>query len=105
MKFKRKVYKTGQEKLDDYSIGVAFFGGSAALMIACFASQTVIASLPGVHIDSRIINMIGLGLVALVNIGGLAFFAFSRKWIALGILTGIPVIVIAGAFMAMVMFG
>lgn len=105
MKLRQKVYETGQEKLEDFSYGVAWFGGSAVLLVVTFASQTMIAGFSAVSVDPRVINMIVLGLVALANIGGLAFFVFTRKWIALGILCGIPVLLIAGVFMAMVIFG
>ncbi len=105
MNFQRKVYKTGQEKLDDYSLGVAWFGGSAALLIAWFVMQTMITSLPVVRADPRMITVIVVGIAAVADISGLIFFSFTRKWVALGILSGMPVLIVAGAFMAMVMFG
>jgi len=102
MRNRQKVYATGQEKLDDYSLGVAWFGGSAALLILWLIIQASIPALA--RADLRTITAVVLCIALLVDVAGLALFGFTRKWIAVGILSGLPVLIVGGAFMAMVMY-
>ena len=112
MNLTRKTYATRGEKWLDFFIG---FGGlyvvSGILWGVVQVVVTVVSSLT-INLDydtaSTITSIVGLvcgALPLLFTIAALIFFAFTRYWIALGILAAIAVAFIIAICIAVVIGG
>ncbi len=93
MKLKRKTYSTSRDKTIDFIIGVlGWHLINGAMLFALFGLAVLLpsSSSPGSSLDLPNLFMLTCYSVAfLVNIGGVIFLAFVRRWIALGALASI----------------
>ncbi len=80
MKLEHKTYHTRAEKIIDFVVG--FFGWYVINLFGLFVVGIVEYELSLGPACGSILGLFSL----LANVGGLIYFAFTRKWIALGVL-------------------
>ena len=91
MKLERKVYTTRNEKVLDFVIGFVGWFLVNGLLYGC--SILILQSMDSSSSDSILALLLGL-IPLLVNIAALIFFAFTRRWIALGILAAFALVLV-----------
>ncbi len=113
MNLSRKTYTTRNEKIIDFAIG--FVGwivlGTLLWFAFNFLAALIIQSL-GTPRSIQLVENISLAascIPLVINIGLLIFFAFTRRWIAFGMLAvwgaGLVITLCAGIFIAVLCFG
>jgi hypothetical protein len=92
MNLTRKTYSTRSEKIIDFIVGfIGWFvlngvmGGASSLAFNLL-SATPLPSDPNFQTALGILSLVLTCLPLLVNVGLIVFFAFTRYWIALGML-------------------
>src|SRR5690349_10958 len=101
MKLERKVYTTRNEKVLDFVLGFAGWFLVNGLLYGC--SILLIQALPSDSPDSLPALLLGI-LTLLANIGALIFFAFTRRWIALGILAAFALVLVGVLLLGLVFY-
>ena len=101
MKLERKVYTTRKEKVIDFVLG--FFGWFLVNGLLYGCSIWILQAVDSSTSDSVLALLLGL-LPLLVNIGALIFFAFTRRWIALGILAAFALVLVAVLLIGLVFY-
>jgi hypothetical protein len=102
MKLERKVYTTRQEKVLDFVIGFVGWFLVNGLLYGC--SFVILQGLDSSGAPESIPALL-LGLIPLiVNIGALIFFAFARRWIALGILAAFALVLVGVLLLGLVLY-
>jgi hypothetical protein len=96
--FTRKVYTTRKEKTVDLIIGIVIFVVLNVIVGALYAGliQLSLYLTPsGSSSTANILQVLGFAMNCLpivLNIGLMVFFAFTRPWIALGMLAALGVL-------------
>lgn len=107
MKLKRKVYRTRSEKGTDLVLGIAIFIAINILLIALVPFGLSIASQNG-WLQNSVFAAFFFGLACLVHFGAIIYFALTRSWVAMGILSSfalvLAVTLIFGAVFSAVCF-
>jgi hypothetical protein len=101
MKLERKVYTTRNEKVLDFVPGFIGWFLVNGLLYGC--SILMLQSLASSAPDSIAALLLGL-LPLLINIGALIFFAFTRRWIALGILAAFALVLVGVLLIGIVIY-
>ena len=105
----RKVYETKEEKRRDLIIGVVGFFVINGVLVC--SSSLLGGLVNNSSLDFNIIETITFILACipfLINIGLIIYFAFTRAWIALGMLAALAVLfalaIVAGIFLTIACF-
>jgi hypothetical protein len=101
MKLERKVYMTRSEKVLDFVIG---FVGSFllnGLLYGC--SYSILTAMSSNITDTLVALLLGL-LPLLLNIAALILSAFTRRWIALGILVAFALVLVGVLLLGLVFY-
>jgi len=101
MKLERKVYTTRKEKAIDFVLG--FFGWFLVNGLLYGCSILILQAADSSTSGSILALLLGL-LPLLVNIGALIFFAFTRRWIALGILAAFALVLVGVLLIGLVFY-
>jgi hypothetical protein len=101
MKLERKVYTTRNEKVLDFVIGFVGWFLVNGLLYGC--SILILQGMDSSTSDSILALLLGL-IPLLVNIGALIFFAFTRRWIALGILAAFALVLVGVLLIGIVLY-
>ena len=101
MKLERKVYTTRNEKVLDFVIGFVGWFLVNGLLYGC--SILILQAVDSSTSDSILALLLGL-IPLLVNIGALIFFAFTRRWIALGILAAFALVLVGVLLIGIVLY-
>ena len=101
MKLERKVYTTRSEKVLDFVIGFVGWFLVNGLLYGC--SIWVLQSIDSSSSQSLPALLLGL-LPLLINIGALIFFAFTRRWIALGMLAAFALVLVGVLLLGLVFY-
>jgi hypothetical protein len=102
MKLERKVYTTRNEKVLDFVLGFAGWFLINGLLYGC--SILILQRMPSGTSDDTIIALL-LGLLPLLlNIAALILFAFTRRWIALGLLAAFALVLIGVLLLGLVLY-
>jgi len=101
MKLERKVYATRSEKVLDFVLGFAGWFLVNGLLYGC--SLYILQAMPFNSYDSPLALLLGL-LPLLLNIAALIFFAFTRRWIALGILAAFALVLVGVLLLGLVFY-
>jgi len=104
MKLERRVYETKQEKRKDLIIGIGiwfllnviFYGIVVAIQVVSSRSEDIGPIYP---LISTALNF----LPFLINIGLAIYFAFTRYWIALGMVIAYASIIVIGIFLGVIL--
>lgn len=99
MKLEQKTYETHGEKRRDFLIGFGgWFGINAALLVLGWIASALVHSLLGPIVSRAtadvIVTIIAWLVPLLINVGGLIYLGFTRKWMALGALAAIGVVLL-----------
>ena len=101
MKLERKVYTTRNEKVLDFVIGFAGWFFVNGLLYGC--SIAILQAIDSSSSQSIPVLLLGL-LPLLINIGALILFAFTRRWIALGILAAFALVLVGVLLLGLVLY-
>jgi hypothetical protein len=101
MKLESKVYTTRNEKVIDFVLGFVGWFLVNGLLYGC--SIAVLQAMASGTPDSIPVLLLGL-LPLLINIGALIFFAFTRRWIALGILAAFALVLVGVLLLGLVFY-
>ncbi len=101
MKLEPKVYTTRKEKVVDFVIGSFGWFLVNALLYSC--SVVILQSMNSSAPQSIATLLLGL-LPLLINIGALIYFAFTRRWIALGILAAFALVLVGVLLLGLVFY-
>src|SRR5690242_11101395 len=101
MRLERKVYTTRKEKVIDFVLG--FFGWFLVNGLLYGGSILILQAVGSNTSDSTLALLLGL-IPLLVNIAALIFFAFTRRWIALGILAAFALMLVAVLLIGIVLY-
>ena len=101
MKLESKVYTTRNEKVLDFVLGFVGWFLVNGLLYGC--SIVILQAVDSSSSDSILALLLGL-LPLLINIGALIFFAFTRRWIALGILAAFALVLVGVLLLGLVFY-
>ena len=101
MKLERKVYTTRNEKVIDFVLGFVGWFLVNGLLYGC--SIAILQAIDSSSSQSIPVLLLGL-LPLLINIGALIFFAFTRRWIALGILSAFALVLVGVLLLGLVFY-
>ena len=101
MKLERKVYTTRNEKVIDFVLGFVGWFLVNGLLYGC--SITILQAIDSDMPASIPALLLGL-LPLLINIGALILFAFTRRWIALGILAAFALVLVGVLLLGLVLY-
>ena len=107
--FERKVYVTSRQKQIDFIIGLVGYFVVNTILWLCFGliGGAGLDALPASDVTDVLYGLIGC-LPLLLNIIVVIYFAFTRPWIALGMLAAFAALfilaIIAGIFLAVACF-
>jgi hypothetical protein len=101
MKLEPKVYTTRQEKVLDFVIGFVGWFLVNGLLYGC--SLVILQGMDSSMPDPLPAVLLGL-VPLLVNIGALIFFAFTRRWIALGMLAAFALVLVGVLLLGLVVY-
>ena len=101
MKLERKVYTTRNEKVIDFVLGFVGWFLVNGILYGC--SIAILQALDSGSPDSIPVLLLGV-LPLLINIGALIFFAFTRRWIALGILAAFALVLVGVLLLGLVIY-
>jgi len=101
MKLERKVYTTRKVKVIDFVLGFAGWFLVNGLLYGC--SILILQAMDSSTSDSVLALLLGL-IPLLVNIAALIFFAFTRRWIALGILAAFALVLVGVLLIGIVLY-
>ena len=101
MKLERKVYTTRNEKVIDFVLGFVGWFLINGLLYGC--SIAILQALDSGSPDSIPVLLLGV-LPLLINIGALIFFAFARRWVALGILAAFALVLVGVLLLGLVFY-
>ena len=101
MRLERKVYTTRNEKVLDFVIGFVGWFVVNGLLYGC--SILILQAVNSSTSDSILALLLGL-LPLLANIAALIFFAFTRRWIALGILAAFALVLVGVLVLGLVIY-
>jgi hypothetical protein len=93
MRLERKIYTMRKEKVLDFVIGFAGWFLINGLLYGC--SILVLNQFASEGVPDTIIPLLLGVLPLLINIAALIFFAFTRRWIALGALAAFALVLVA----------
>ena len=101
MKLERKVYTTRNERVIDFVLG--FFGWFLVNGLLYGCSILILQAVDSSTSDSIPALLLGL-IPLLINIAALIFFAFTRRWIALGILAAFALVLVGVLLIGLVFY-
>ena|SRR6188472_167033 len=101
MKLESKVYTTRNEKVLDFVLGFVGWFLVNGLLYGC--SIAILQALESDAQNSLAALLLGL-LPLLINIGALIFFAFTRRWVALGILAAFALVLVGVLLLGLVFY-
>ena len=101
MKLERKVYTTRNEKVLDFVIGFAGWFLVNGLLYGC--SFFILQQMSSDTTGSLVALLLGL-IPLLANIAALIFFAFTRRWIALGMLAAFALVLVGVLLLGLVFY-
>jgi hypothetical protein len=101
MRLERKVYTTRSEKVLDFVIGFVGWFVVNGLLYGC--SFYILSAMSFNTTSDSIALLLGL-LPLLLNIAALILFAFTRRWIALGILAAFGLALIGVLLLGLVIY-
>ena len=99
IKIKSKTYETKEEKRRDFLIG--FGGWFVVNVLLLWLGQNSAVRVGDEYVIWFVVNvlLLSLGLRALlINIAGLIYLGFTRKWVAFGALAAIGVVLLLVLF-------
>ena len=101
MKLERKVYTTRNEKVIDFVLGFVGWFLVNGLLYGC--SIAILQAIDSSSSQSIPVLLLGL-LPLLINIGALISFAFTRRWVALGILSAFALVLVGVLLLGLVFY-
>lgn len=101
MKLERKIYTTRNEKVIDFVLGFVGWFLVNGLLYGC--SIMILQALDSSSSQSIPVLLLGL-LPLLINIGALILFAFTRRWVALGILAAFALVLVGVLLLGLVFY-
>ena len=101
MKLERKIYTTRNEKVLDFVLGFVGWFLINGLLYGC--SILILQRMSFDASGSIVAVLLGL-LPLLVNIAALIFFAFTRRWIALGMLAAFALVLVGVLLFGLVFY-
>jgi hypothetical protein len=102
-RFTPKVYETTGQKRVDFFLGVAIWAVVNVLMVIGSFGVGALSSAPEIVNNSILLTLVTVSSVfcgvapLIINVGGIVFLAFYRRWMAFGMLAAF------GALLAIVM--
>jgi len=101
MKLTRKVYENRNQKVLDFVIGFVGWFLINGLLYTC---SFVLLSNGTIDTEQEILPIVLLALPLLINIAALIFFAFTRRWIALGALAAFGLTLVGGLLIGLFIY-
>ncbi|HJZ49309.1 MAG TPA: hypothetical protein VKE41_19165 [Roseiflexaceae bacterium] len=101
MSLRHKVYTTRNEKVLDFVIGFVGWFLVNGLLYTC---SIFLLQFLAFETTSSILGLLLGVLPLLINIGALIYFAFTRRWIAFGILAAIALVLVGVLLLGLVFY-
>lgn len=101
MKLDSKVYTTRNEKVRDFVFGS--FGWFLVNGILYSCSVVILQAMDSSAPQSTPALLLGI-LPLLINIGALIYFAFTRRWVALGMLAAFALVLVGVLLLGLVFY-